>query len=201
MAEVHKARGGDSLFVDGNRDAYGAQFNHAAHIDSLGQKESCVKCHHMNKPLDKESGCWECHRGMYAETDVFRHDWHASADGGNLSCGDCHQEGVERQASTAKVCKDCHTDLYPAGNTVVVDDFMAESYVDAMHKQCIECHETKVKADSTYARLTLCTNCHTEAPLDHMVGGIDFELARRASDGRVTLPKQILGNNGETKEQ
>ncbi len=201
MITVEKARGGDVQFIDGNHDTFGTMFKHAFHIDTLGRTESCVKCHHMNKPLDKESGCWECHRGMYAETDVFRHDWHASADGGNLSCGDCHQEGVERQASTAKVCKDCHTDLYPAGNTVVVDDFMAESYVDAMHKQCIECHETKVKADSTYARLTLCTNCHTEAPLDHMVGGIDFELARRASDGRVTLPKQILGNNGETKEQ
>ena len=38
-----KARGGDQLFIEGNRDWFGTQFDHAKHVDSLGHKESCVR--------------------------------------------------------------------------------------------------------------------------------------------------------------
>ena len=59
--------------------------------------ESCVKCHHMNIPKDLQSACSDCHRNMYATADVFRHDWHADPDGGDIACNLCHPPGEEKQ--------------------------------------------------------------------------------------------------------
>ena len=52
--EVTKARGGDTLFIDGNKDFYGVSFDHKAHE---GLVANCANCHHMNKPGDKATGC------------------------------------------------------------------------------------------------------------------------------------------------
>ncbi|MFH1688332.1 MAG: NrfD/PsrC family molybdoenzyme membrane anchor subunit [bacterium] len=157
-APVSKARGGKVLFVDGNHDDYGVAFDHARHIDSLGGDESCDRCHHMNNPMDQQSGCWECHRQMYRVTDAFNHDWHASPAGGNLSCGQCH-EG-QKQTKTAKRCDACHLDLYPEKATITVDDRWAPSYTDAMHTACIGCHREKAEQSTELQRLTQCTTCH-----------------------------------------
>jgi len=82
--EVKKARGRDTLLIDGNRDGYGVRFAHKFHSDSI--KIECYTCHHLNKPLDKNTECYECHNEMYIESDVFKHDWHSSKKGANLDC-------------------------------------------------------------------------------------------------------------------
>ena len=93
---TEKARGGDVLFIDGNRDGFGVPFDHKLHADSLASEHACGECHHMNMPQDKESGCWECHSAMYTETDIVNHDWHASPDGANIACNDCHTPDLNR---------------------------------------------------------------------------------------------------------
>lgn len=168
LAPVLKARGGDTLFIDGNHDSFGTSFDHTKHIDSLGQKDSCVKCHHLNKPLDRESGCWECHRFMYVTTDVFNHDWHSNSHGAKLGCSVCHEEGKPREKATAKNCKDCHTDLFIGGSTITVDSFQAPSYVDAMHQQCVGCHKDRADADTTRTALGQCPTCHSSSPTDYL---------------------------------
>jgi Ni/Fe-hydrogenase subunit HybB-like protein len=180
MVEAQKARGGDQLYVDGNRDGFGTLFDHAKHVDSLGQKESCVGCHHMNTPLDQESGCWECHKSMYTSTAAFDHDWHASPAGANIACDFCHTPGEERQKATAKVCSDCHTDLLPDGTKIEIHDYDAPSYVDAMHGLCVDCHKERAAADTARASLGLCPACHAGPQPGYLKADVADDLKRPA---------------------
>jgi len=200
LVTVEKARGGDTLYIDGNHDTYGTSFKHALHVDSLGQKQSCAICHHMNMPLDEQSGCWECHRNMYTPTDVFGHDWHANPEGGRLACNQCHTENQERSEANAKKCDQCHTDLIPAAATIKVDSYSAPAYVDAMHELCVTCHRERAAADTTRAAMALCTACHADAPSGYLKAEIMEELPAVRSHP-VILPEQSVAEpqtQGET---
>ncbi len=188
---VQKARGGDTLFIDGNLDAFGTLFDHARHVDNLGQKESCIRCHHMNVPLDKESGCWECHSSMYTATDIFRHDWHASPNGAAIACDVCHEPPQERQKASAKKCRDCHVDLYADSTADTLDTYLAMSYVDAMHILCVDCHRWLASADTTRAALAQCPTCHTGSQPDYLKADMRGEL-RRPAPNHVMMPPAVL---------
>jgi class III cytochrome C family protein len=184
---VMKAHGGDTLFVNGNRDTYGVSFAHEEHIKRLGEKESCVLCHHMNLPLDEQSGCHSCHSMMYTPADAFRHDWHSSPDGGNLECGACHQENLPRTAETAKQCKDCHKDLFPAGTLVDVGHYEARSYTDAMHGQCMSCHQEKSLTLAGKENLAQCVTCHKTDMPDYLPPEIEIHF-RDTTFNHVAVP-------------
>jgi hypothetical protein len=158
---VQRARGGEILWIDGNLNGYGVAFPHERIVKRLGGDASCVKCHHMNLPRDKNSGCYECHRDMYLPVDAFRHDWHASPEGGRLPCTQCHQQGQPRSASTAKHCDGCHKNLVPAGAAIAVKQYNAVGYVQAMHKLCIECHK-HLAAQEGKPDFARCATCHKE---------------------------------------
>jgi len=157
---VEKARGGDKIFIDGNRDRYGVMFDHKNHIEIAGNDESCGYCHHMNVPLDKNSGCYECHSDMYKTTTAFDHKWHQTSVKANLRCFDCHIEGMEKTANDVKVCKDCHNDLIPENSELTVDNYNTLSYCDAMHTLCVECHKEKAKTVKGKKDLALSSTCH-----------------------------------------
>lgn len=158
---VIPARGGSQLFIDGNNNKYGVVFNHQKHVDINGGEASCSNCHHMNLPLDKNSRCAECHRLMYAEADIFRHDWHASPAGANIPCRDCHEQDMKRVSSSTKDCVECHADLKVSEATVQAEGYMAPAYIDAMHDMCIKCHKQKAPELEGKERLAECGNCHT----------------------------------------
>jgi len=166
--EAAPARGGDTLFIDGNRDAYGVAFAHLDHSDRLGGDTACVQCHHMNIPLDKNSACYRCHGKMYTPVDMFRHDWHASPDGGNLACRECHPADLPRTAATAQACDHCHQDLIPPGATIEVVDYEAPAYTDAMHILCIDCHSREAELSAENDNLDQCAACHTMRQLTQM---------------------------------
>jgi len=159
---VEEARGWDTLWIDGNLNGIGVSFDHDQHIQKNGDKESCVNCHHMNLPLDKASGCYSCHRDMYQTSDAFRHDWHASPTGANLKCFDCHERGIIKTAETAKPCNTCHEGLIPEAATITVDNYMAVSYVEAMHQLCITCHTSRI-TEVNKPDLARCATCHKES--------------------------------------
>jgi hypothetical protein len=140
----------------------------------------------MNVPRDNNSGCYECHRDMYLASDAFRHDWHASANGANLACVECHPQGQTRSAQGVKACASCHKDLIPPGATIKIKTYVAPAYVDAMHELCIGCH-AKVAERENKPEIARCAECHK--------GKLDFSEARnllyrrRALAGRhVVLP-------------
>ena len=160
-APVHRARGGATLWIDGNLNGYGVPFPHKQIEQRLGGDASCVKCHHMNLPRDRASGCYECHRDMYRATDAFRHAWHSSPQGGRLACWQCHQAGQPRTAATARACVRCHKDLVPAGAAIQVKQYRGVGYVQAMHQLCIACHVRRAR-EETKPELARCTDCHKE---------------------------------------
>ncbi len=164
---VEKARGGDTLFIDGNRDGYGVAFKHKYHED-MGY--DCARCHHMNVPGDESTGCWECHYYMYTEGDAFNHDWHASPDGASLNCYECHKEGMHKSACSAEQkvadCRPCHEDIIPPYAYFKIENYVTPSYVDALHNMCINCHRERLAIDSSLKarkpELALCITCHPE---------------------------------------
>ncbi len=183
---VHRARGGEVLWIDGNLDGFGVAFKHAEHVKREGDKASCVLCHHMNLPHDENSACASCHRDMYQAVDGFRHDWHASPAGGNIGCYQCHTRGQVRTASNAVRCDHCHKDLVPAKAVIQVKTYHAVSYVDAMHRTCIGCH-TKKAAEKKKPEMVQCAWCHKESR--EILDARDIDLRRRgASAGSPVLP-------------
>lgn len=183
---AQKARGGDTLTIDGNRDLKAVAFPHKAHIDSLGVNESCNKCHHMNVPLDKNSGCYQCHSNMYELSDAFKHDWHSSPDGANINCNECHAVGTFKTAEQVKKCEDCHKDLIPAGAAITIEKYSTPGYVDAMHGLCVDCHK-KQDAEKTESKLSLCTSCHKNEVIDETV--LDYQYYfQKINSNWISLP-------------
>lgn len=178
---VRHARGGDELRIDGNLDGFGVSFRHSSHQDIAGGKDSCVSCHHMNLPRDRNTACSECHRDMYLPSDAFRHDWHASARGAGLTCVDCHPKGALRSRETARHCNDCHKDLIPEGSPIETRSYRAVGYVQAMHQLCIGCHA------SMGEEMTRCGACHHG--LEDFIDLPEVSARRLERSGRrVVLP-------------
>lgn len=175
---VHRARGGETLWIDGDRDGVGVEFPHAAIGKKLGGPGSCPLCHHMNLPRDRSSGCYECHRDMYLESDAFRHEFHASPSGAKLGCTQCHRKGQPRSKQSAVACAKCHKDLIPAGATIQVASYRAPGYVRAMHGLCIDCHLRHSEAAGK-PRPTACTYCHRQP--------------RSLAQGEAPGPKEVVG--------
>jgi hypothetical protein len=124
---------------------------------------------------------------MYQVTDAFKHDWHADPDGGNIPCGQCHPKDAQREVLTVNNCDECHTDLIPAGSKIRFEKNMAISYTDAMHKQCISCHQEKTEELIDKKNLTECTACHKITPpenLDELIKWYDT----KPSFNRVVVP-------------
>ncbi len=180
QAPVHRARGGDVLWIAGNLDGFGVAFKHAEHQKREGGKESCVLCHHMNLPHDEGSACASCHSDMYQKVDAFGHDWHASPSGGNIACYQCHTQGQARTASNAVACNHCHKDLVPAEALIRVKSYRTVSYVDAMHQTCIGCHVKKA-VEKNKPEMTRCGWCHKESR--EIIDAREIDLRRRAEGG------------------
>jgi hypothetical protein len=195
---VVKAHGGDTLFINGNRDNFGVTFAHEEHVRRLGDKESCVLCHHMNLPLDANSGCYNCHSRMYTASDVFGHDWHASAGGANLVCNACHDENTPRTAETARECRDCHNDLFPQNATIEVLHYDARSHTDAMHGQCLTCHREKALTVETGEDLPRCATCHKTDMPEYLPSEIEMYF-RDTTYNHLAVPHAV--ETGQKEEE
>jgi Ni/Fe-hydrogenase subunit HybB-like protein len=166
---VRPARGWGVLLIDGNSSAYVVAFPHVAHqerlIEQHGSEEAaCQVCHHLNRPQDQATACWECHSDYVQPASIFNHARHQNALGGNASCTECHQG--EHSKATAVPCAECHQAMAPVRGGAAFD-YMAPSYLDALHGGCCECHQQQAQIDDR-PELILCSTCHTyqEDPAD-----------------------------------
>ena len=157
------------LMIDGNRDGRLVLFPHRDHVAKLGEQDSCCKCHHLNMPYDRNTSCWECHRDMYLETDIFDHSRHIDKLEGNQSCVRCHQDSAAvKSRDTALACAECHADMVVEDSLVSLPaggmGGLATGYMDAMHGICIACHEQKVaeEPDKYPVSFAQCANCHRD---------------------------------------
>jgi Ni/Fe-hydrogenase subunit HybB-like protein len=158
------------LLIDGNRDGRYILFDHDKHAEVNGGKTSCLLCHHMNKPLNRATGCYECHSDTYLPASIFDHDLHMEKVGGNDHCTDCHRDLTQpkiRENTTA--CWECHKSMISEGSRVPVSkhdmNIEASGYMDAMHGLCIDCHrEVDISLKQREEHLAQCTNCHRSLP-------------------------------------
>jgi Ni/Fe-hydrogenase subunit HybB-like protein len=172
LEQYHGAITTEVLMIDGNRDGDYVLFDHEMHIGKNGGKDdSCVLCHHMNKPYEKASKCYDCHSDMYMPVYIFDHEYHVGKTGGNQHCTECHTDlSQPKVRENAKPCEECHKNLRPEGSLVNVEDphkkYMAAGYMDAMHNLCITCHKNKQEQladrDENFGR---CATCHRDTPL------------------------------------
>jgi Ni/Fe-hydrogenase subunit HybB-like protein len=154
------------LMLDANRDGDVVLFDHDDHAERLGQEASCQTCHHITKPLDENTSCFECHQDMYEPTSVFNHDLHSATLGGNEGCAQCHSGGAEvKSYETVTECSDCHRNEI-AGTAFVQAPperwGEAVGYMDAMHNLCVECHKREaLRAPAQNPEgLNQCRTCH-----------------------------------------
>jgi len=159
-APVRAAQGWEMLLIDGDADGQAVQFPHAAHQARLsaevGEAAACQTCHHLDRPVDVNSGCWECHGDYYQPSSIFDHTQHTAFLGGNAACGECH--AGEHRAATAVACETCHAQMIaPSGE----DNFSywAINYQDALHENCQSCHEQQAELQGT-PELGQCGACH-----------------------------------------
>ncbi|GAB4529633.1 MAG: hypothetical protein Kow0063_06860 [Anaerolineae bacterium] len=185
VAPVKAALGWETLTINGNRDEAIVIFDHLAHQqDALNtvsgdnsvrltraspvEEEACRVCHHLSKPDDQATPCWECHQDMSSPTSIFDHTLHQDALAGNASCADCHMG--EHTPHTARPCHECHQEMTPATGEMTFD-YMAPGYKDAMHGVCVPCHKQEAEAQAK-PELARCPTCHQ---LDTDTG--DFPVA------------------------
>jgi len=159
------------LRIDGNQSGLFTEFPHEDHRQRLGGDEGCVLCHHISLPGDHATPCSRCHQDLIQPTRIFDHFDHmgfvavAEGLGGwhpkNRSCAVCHTRGRPKSAETATSCLECHEEniWIFAPPAATADLARAIGFVDAMHGQCLPCHEDEALARER-PDLAECSNCH-----------------------------------------
>ncbi len=155
------ALGWTVMRINGNRNGLGVTFDHVGHQQRLGWAaasagSTCIDCHHLNKPADEATACWECHQDMNQPASIFNHSLHQVELGGNASCGECHQ--AEHTAGAAKACAECHETMMPQAGEARFNN-LAPGYKDAMHGACLPCHQQEAETQGK-PELGRCPACH-----------------------------------------
>jgi hypothetical protein len=157
-----------TLLINGNRNDRSVLFAHDLHIHKKINTPNCGFCHHMNLTTAQVSQCSNCHMDMYLETDIFNHDEHISAEGGNKGCEKCHTDpDLEKNRQTSVGCSSCHQEMQVSESFITVATNwtgIAPGYMQAMHGLCLNCHEKKEKEAGQVRRTGIsgCTTCHKE---------------------------------------
>ena len=156
------------LLLDANRDGEVVLFDHDDHAERLGGERSCETCHHLTKPLDENTSCFECHADMYEPQSVFDHELHVQGVTveGEDACLQCHRgESEVKSYETVTECNECHQSEIAERAFVEAPDPRwgeAVGYMDAMHALCVECHEREALKAPAQApeNLDRCMTCH-----------------------------------------
>ena len=149
--------------INGNRNADFVRFDHELHKDNLGGNDSCKSCHHLDLPGDKSSSCYKCHSDMLVAVSIFDHSSHEKEYGGNNSCIECHDLSLPKNMENSKECFECHEkDMGMEKPKNEKFNIYADSYYDAMHGLCIECHKKK-GAELNKPEMEECSFCHGKA--------------------------------------
>jgi hypothetical protein len=162
-----------AFLIDSDRNDRFVLFDHEGHAERAEEDaqndNSCAQCHHMNRPFDTATPCSACHRDAYVSSDIFQHSLHVERVGGDASCDQCHTDtSMPRSIDNAVDCDTCHTDWTRSRDSdeSFGKKIMAPGYVDAMHTQCIECHQDAFEQDASLGEdFSRCSTCHVEDDL------------------------------------
>ncbi|MFP4527181.1 MAG: NrfD/PsrC family molybdoenzyme membrane anchor subunit [Candidatus Kapaibacterium sp.] len=169
------------LLIDGNSAKMNTTFSHDDHKRRLGGEKSCRTCHHLSMPGDNSTPCYRCHTNMYHRSKIFDHDYHMHAVGSqielaglhpeNRSCSRCHPTHSAKTGNNAISCTNCHNEDMDMEDHAEKFEFMyADSYMDAMHKNCIGCHEQEEKQIDK--NLSSCETCHQNQKINFNINKV-----------------------------
>jgi hypothetical protein len=108
---------------------------------------------------------------MIEKTKIFEHTNHtiwvakenqiSGLNPQNHTCTICHLSGTAKTSKNTKECIECHNkDMNIAHSASLSPAFLyADSFMDAMHKNCITCH-TNQKTSLNKPNLNQCSSCH-----------------------------------------
>jgi Ni/Fe-hydrogenase subunit HybB-like protein len=184
------------LHIDGNRNGMSTTFPHKKHheefqkVYELEEKDTCIKCHHLNLPNDKNTSCRRCHRDMEIETAMFRIENHLD----RFKTEEDYQEFLARDLTdrfdTFAACMKCHNENM--NGLAAYDkkgfDHRAPGFKNAMHGSCLTCHrlrEQEKKEDPASPRSRgNCMFCHRDWADE---GLFEEELVAAAEDEAAPL--------------
>jgi Ni/Fe-hydrogenase subunit HybB-like protein len=191
------------LMLDANRDGDVVLFDHDDHAERLGGDRSCETCHHLTKPLDENTSCYECHTDMYESRSIFDHDLHQVSLGGNDGCAQCHSDGDEvKSYDTVTECTECHQGEIAGAAFIEAPPARwgdAVGYMDAMHTLCVECHEREALTapGQSPEDLNQCMTCHNvdwREDVERMMP--QLEASRRTARNPVVAAPSYRGAGG-----
>ncbi len=150
------------LNINADTDEDYVKFPHAQHMKR--NQDNCQICHHINLPKDQASSCYHCHQDLHQKTSIFNHLSHQKNLKNNDSCKDCHDLDLPKNKNNSKACVNCHAknkdyDMGMVKPKKGKANDIADSYKDAMHNQCITCHEKEAKVKNNKT-MTKCLYCH-----------------------------------------
>jgi hypothetical protein len=141
----------DKLFIDGNLNGEGVEFNHAVHKQSiskeygLNDEETCLKCHHLNLPNDNASNCRLCHNDMEAAMPMFSMNNHQNRFKTAKDLEVFQAKNLNSRRQNFEACAECHQDNMKglASYAAKGFDHNAPGYQHAMHGNCMTCHRQR----------------------------------------------------------
>jgi hypothetical protein len=96
---------------------------------------------------------------------------------------------MNRTATTAKNCVDCHPQYdFSQFQNVSNKKYDALSYSDAMHKLCVSCHVIKTTELKDKSYLEQCSACHKTGFTKKLEASIKWEISSPHFN-RVILPE------------
>jgi hypothetical protein len=138
--------------LDANRNGMSVAFDHKKHEEDFLEvygyatvEETCVKCHHLSVPADKNSSCRACHRDMEVPTPMFQLANHEERFEKPEDRELLLAANLADRQENFEACMRCHEENMPGLAAYAKKGFshVAPGYVDAMHGSCLECHRLR----------------------------------------------------------
>lgn len=155
---VYKSLAGDVVFDHGQHaENYDCTVCH--HHGETDEFMACDKCHGAKTPAVVPSVCAGCHPLSEDDQDAYaEHHAVLEDEPGQWACKDCHQLGKDGQVPVS--CSQCHETDPDESNPIdfkkAVKPMNFLKLNDAVHKQCIGCHEDEGSGPVE------CSGCHAQ---------------------------------------
>ncbi len=162
----------ENLRIDANRNGDYVDFGHKKHQEVfqekylMGEKETCVKCHHLTLPKDNNTVCRACHNDMQLPMPMFHADRHEERFKDDDQRASFAAFDLDRRKQNFEACMMCHeeTMIGLIGYASKGFNQMAPGFTQAMHGNCMTCHRLEEKDPTDPFSTGNCLGCHRPQP-------------------------------------
>ncbi len=190
-----------TLYLDANGNGDFVTFPHEQHQQAFVEKYgvelegTCVKCHHLSLPNDRQTVCRACHQDMQLATPMYRPENHAERFEDEAQRARFEAFDLDDPQENFAACMLCHEESMAGLTEYAVKGFdhRAPGFVTAMHGECMTCHRLEERDPADPFSLGNCIGCHRWTPRGegqelNMLGAGEEPLPARIIEGPVTIP-------------